>query len=947
MLLSRKTSISASKISKKRFGLEAISIAALMVAAPCVAFAQEAAKPDTSEVVVVKGLRGSLQKSIKIKRASTSIVEVVSAEEIGKLPDSSIAESLSRLTGVAGQRVGGDVRFLNIRGTSPDFTVTTLNGRQQGSLGDARGVEVDQYPSELIESVVVYKTPDASIMGMGLSGTVDLRTRRPLSLDKRVIAVNLRGETSTGKQLNPDFGKEGWRGSVSYIDQFMDGKLGVALGYAHMDTTSQNQHQKIWGWMTNNTPWNIYDSAYQNYLPGATGSQKDANYMSGFEIRAGSTKRVRDGAVGVFEFKPSDNWHTTLDLYYSKMKQTEVIRDIETNTFWTNDVAYAGLPDAGAVYGDFNGVPTVVSGTYTGMSPIQNNQRNTRDDEVLSAGLNHQMHAGIWDLNFDLSYSKSEGKHMETEMFAGYGSGSRPFHTIKFNIPSDGFITVIPGVDYSVGSNINLGDAAPGGWGADGHIRYPHVKDDYSTFSVSGKTDLKNTFAGTVFDSLEVGLGGWNHNKDKSVDEYNLFLKSRTSYTTDTTNRIVAPVTPYGVGLTDLTWAGWGYIYAFNIPAAVAGSYNVVPFFDDNHYSKAWKISEDVFNLYSKINIDSELLGRKLKGNLGVQYVMTNTESTGTYLSTDASVRAPILMTVGNQYEDVLPSLNLNYQLTPKQYLRVGIAKQMARPRTDEMRANITAGLGQDPLSAGEYIASGSGGNPYLKPWRANAYDVSYENYFGRKSMFAIAGYYKKVDTYIYEQTVDFDFTGLPNPLNYNVTKWVGRLTTPQNGNGGYIKGIELHGLFDFGDYIQALDGFGLDANYTKNWTDIKSNAGGDAALPGFSGKTYNITAYYEKHGLQARVSYSYRDPAYSDVAGLFATRTYTTILESKHVDAQIGYEFQDGPFKNMSITLQGYNITNEPYVTSSGNLLTSGQLLPETYETYGTKYLLGVSYKF
>jgi iron complex outermembrane receptor protein len=960
MLFSRKTGMSASKISNRRFKVEAVSIAALLIAAPAMAFAQDAntAKPDNTEVVVVKGLRGSLQKSIKVKRASLSIVEVVSAEEIGKLPDSSIAESLSRLAGVAGQRVNGDVQVVNIRGTSPDFTVTTLNGRMQGSLGDARGVEVDQYPSELIESAVVYKTPDAAILGMGLSGTIDLKTRRPLSYKERAIAVNLRAETSTGKQLNPDFDKDGWRGSVSYIDQFMDGKLGVSLGYAHMDTTSQVQHQKIWGWMTNNTPWNIYDGAYEAYLPGATGALADANYLSGFELRAGSLNKVRDGAVAVFEFKPTDNWHTTLDLYYSKMKQTEVIRDIETNTFWTNDVGYAGLPIAGAVLGEFNGTPTIVSGTYTGMTPIQNNQLNTREDDVLSVGLNHEMRAGIWDLNFDVSYSKSEGKHSQTEVFAGYGTGSRTFDTINFSIPSDGFMTITPGLDYSDGTQMNLGDSAPwGGWGADGHIRYPHVKDSYANFSVSGKTDLKDTFAGKIFDSLQVGIGGWSHTKDKSVDEYDLFLKVRPENKTTFDNRPAAPETPYGVGLTDLTWAGWGYLYAFDIPAAVAGSYNIVPYVDDNHYSKTWSLSEDVFNIFTKLNIDTELLGRSLRGNLGVQYVMTNTESTGTYITTGGSSRAPTLMTIDNEYSDVLPSLNLSYQFTPKQYLRLGLAKQMARPRTDEMRANIGAGFSQVQIflpgteivdsTKTYYIPSGSGGNPKLKPWRATAYDISYENYFGRKSMFAIAGYYKDVDSYIYSDTIDFDFTGLANPQNYNVIDWVGQLTTPVNGKGGYIKGIELQANLDFGDLYSPLDGFGISGNYTKNWTDIKSNKGGDTTIPGFSGVTYNFAAYYEKYGWQARVSYSYRDPAYSDVAGLYGTRAYTTILDNIHVDAQIGYEFQDGPFKNMTITLQGYNITDEPYVTSAGNLLTGAVMLPETYETYGTKYLLGVSYKF
>ena len=122
------------------------------------------------------------------------MVEAVSAEEIGKLPDVSIAESIARLPGITAQRVGGRAEIISIRGFSPDFTTVLLNGRQQASSGFNRAVEFDQYPSELMGSVVVYKTPDASIAGMGLAGTVDLRTIRPLEYGKRAIALNLRGQ---------------------------------------------------------------------------------------------------------------------------------------------------------------------------------------------------------------------------------------------------------------------------------------------------------------------------------------------------------------------------------------------------------------------------------------------------------------------------------------------------------------------------------------------------------------------------------------------------------------------------------------------------------------------------------------------------------------------------------------------------------------------------------
>ena len=154
-------------------------------------------EPNTTKkeegTIVITGIRRSLQDSIEIKRNSASVVEAVSAEEIGKLPDVSIAESIARLPGIAAQRVAGRAEVISIRGFSPDFTTVLLNGRQQASSGFNRAVEFDQYPSELLGSVVVYKTPDASIAGMGLAGTVDMRTIRPLDYGKRAIALNLRG----------------------------------------------------------------------------------------------------------------------------------------------------------------------------------------------------------------------------------------------------------------------------------------------------------------------------------------------------------------------------------------------------------------------------------------------------------------------------------------------------------------------------------------------------------------------------------------------------------------------------------------------------------------------------------------------------------------------------------------------------------------------------------
>ena len=164
------------------------------------AYAQDdaaAAPAEDSTTIVVTGIRKGLQDSLTIKKKNTSIVEAVSAEDIGKLPDASIAESLARLPGLAAQRVGGRSQTISIRGLSGDFSTTLLNGRMQVSSGDNRAAEFDQYPSEMVSSAIVYKTPDAGITGQGLSGTVVLNTVRPLDYNKRVLSINLRGSVNT------------------------------------------------------------------------------------------------------------------------------------------------------------------------------------------------------------------------------------------------------------------------------------------------------------------------------------------------------------------------------------------------------------------------------------------------------------------------------------------------------------------------------------------------------------------------------------------------------------------------------------------------------------------------------------------------------------------------------------------------------------------------------
>ena len=222
--------------------------------------ADEAKNMDT---VVVTGIRGGIERAIDIKKDSTSIVEALSAEDIGKLPDVSIAESIARLPGVAAQRVAGRAQVISVRGLSPDFSTTLLNGREMVSTGDNRSVEFDQYPSELMAGVTIYKTPDAMLVGQGLSGTMDMRTVRPLDYDKTVIAISGRVQrNSLGSAADAD--ATGNRFNVSYIGQSADRKVGFSIGYSHSDTPIQENQVGLY------EPWFEVGTGWRPGIPSGT-----------------------------------------------------------------------------------------------------------------------------------------------------------------------------------------------------------------------------------------------------------------------------------------------------------------------------------------------------------------------------------------------------------------------------------------------------------------------------------------------------------------------------------------------------------------------------------------------------------------------------------------------------------------------------------------------------
>jgi iron complex outermembrane recepter protein len=884
--------------------------------------AQQAAGADATQTVVVTGIRRGIESAISVKRNQDSIVEAISSEDIGKLPDQSIAESLARLPGLAAQRVGGRDQAIAIRGLGPDFAATLLNGRAQVSTGDNRGVEYDQYPSELISSVLVYKSPNAGLMGHGLSGTVDLQAIRPLSLRGRAVVLNARTESNSQGSINPGTTDKGKRFSVSYVDQFADNTLGLALGFAHLDTPRQQLHYKAWGFSTFPSTCRVDWGCGQ-----PSGGPDGSTYLNGFEATAVSSTERRQGLMAVLEYKPNRSLHSTLDLYYSKFDKDETMRGLMGGL----GENWNGVP--GSVFSNVrteavgNSTTLITQADVSNAVMVVRNDKNRRDDELKSLGWNTELQlAEGWKGIADLSYSSATRSEDVIESYAGPrdAANAKVAGSFKVTVPTGpGFPTLVPGLNYADASTIKLSD--PAVWGHDALWKKPRMSDEIKALRLEVQKDLGGLFSGVDF-----GLHYQQRRKEREMNELKAeLLNGRTAVPVAT--ELLRPAT-------SLAFAGIPSVLSYDVMGVLARYTTLVPTALNEIINRNYEVDEKVATAFVKLGIDTDIGRLPVKGNLGLQLVRSDQSSHGySRLSNVVSEN-----TRGVTYSDVLPSLNLSFDLGQGAYVKTGVAKTLARGRMDDMRAGADVGI--NPTSR---LWSGSGGNPQLEPWRATSYDLSVEKYIGKRSYVAVAGFYKDLATYIYTERRPYDFTGIPNTTGIQPASMMGEFTRPVNGEGGKVHGIEISTSLDAGLLSSALDGLGLTASVSVNASDIKPNGPSQPSikLPGLSGRVGNLTLYYERGGFSSRISWRERSAFRGEITGLHNARQFDEILPDRQTDAQVSYEFGSGPLKGLQLLLQVINLGNSPYATRQGNGF--GEVIaPSEYNTYGRKTLLGVNYK-
>jgi TonB-dependent receptor len=863
---------------------------------------------DVLQEIVVRGFRASEREALDIKKNAVNVVDSIATEDLGKLPDQNVAESLQRIPGVTISRNLGDGQFVSVRGLGPQFNVVTLNGRTISTDNVGREFSFDTLPSELIVGADVYKSPTARINGASIGATIDIRTIRPLDQKNDLMAA---ASIDADYQQISRKGSPRASGALSWHNDANN--FGAAIVLSYLDRKQRtDEFSPGAGWVRQSSTDDFWSgriapgvAPFSNvWAPSAVFQQYD------------QVRKKRTGADVTLQWKPNDDLMLTLDGLYSHLNQIETSQQLYFG-FKPGILVDQVISGDQIVYQKFTDAVidhAVVSSPRVSVTKLIGLNADWRKDNVRLLG----------DISASNATNKGQGnffyttaEHLHTDYSWDSRTGSPIFDMNVLGSPYGN-----PATDaFNVGA---------------------HYADASATNYEDKTLEAKLDGIWEASDDAKVSVGVAHDEREKIAR--GLSNPTACVYCGGT---IYTPVTPSLFSLTanDLfsgfsgnttrQWITWNPAALINDMKAYSAAHPGQGIYADPvpNPASSSRVKEDVNIAYLMFDTKAKLGSMPLAINTGLRFEDTHFTSSGAAQSVVSAAPRPggvqndiVLSPVqplsfSGHYTDILPSLNVRLDLKDNLLLRFGASRVMSRPTLTDLSPAQTILTNQ----GNEQIKHG---NPDLKPFRASQLEWDLEWYIDRYSALTGGVFYKSIDSFVAQTTTP-----------QKVDQVVFQVTVPSNGKGATVKGLELNYRQAFSMLPAPFDGLGMEANYTYSDSDAdyaNGVTGQHYGLEGLSKNSYSLVTYYERGPIQARVAYTWRDKFLALANGRNGLPLYADAYGQ--LDASATWNIASG----FSIVASGLNLgdTREfDYQVRPS--------LPFSYADTGRRFSLGARYRY
>lgn len=913
------------RVRATRILLAGSALGGLVAALP--ATAQTATPPTTvaaaadDEEIIVTGIRGSLSRAIDVKRNSDLIVDSIASEDLGKFPDSNVAEALQRITGVSIDRSGGEGQFVTVRGFGPAFNTVLVNGRTIATENPGRAFSFDLLAAELISGADVYKSSNAVLQDGGIGATINTKTARPLDLGGTRVTLSGRVnyEDLSDKFAGTAFGL--------FSKTFADDTFGILVSGSYQRRKAQVNTIATNGYFRTNLPTIL--------------NLNDVNFPQNYDQIVDQQDRERIGITGTVQWKPSDSLLLTVDALYNKFTVDSTADSI--GHFFSPSEVTAATIDANRTVTSFtqsiNGHTDYISRTFN------------RPTELQAYGFNAAWSpTDLITVKADTSWSRAKSNNGGNEIFAVIGFNN----IVNFDNSGNG----LPSITAANGfTDPNVGRA---------HFA---TREGFDTAERVFEQRLDATFKAEGDFLKAIRVGGYFQDRKKE----NTLLRSENNvgcaycgYAIPTPAGLLQPFDPgsffnsqggnfprqwlrfdaedYFTFLESTAAANAQDAAVGRPPGTLAGFLAANNGYDPIRYPDSYSVKERVIGGYAQADFAGVVGGLDWSGSLGVRYVHTRVESDGSqqvlldlrsipgdttaFTAVFAPTAAPVQRR--SSYNDFLPSLNVKVDFSPEITARFAASRTITRPDLSLLAPRVSF----TNLRPGNLQASG--GNPDLEPYRSTNFDLSFEYYYQPGGYFTVGTFYKRVSNFIVSSLGDENFT-IANADNvYPGGQAPFRVLRPRNIADADVYGVEIGFQHNFSYLPAPLDGLGVTANATFVESSTNDQGGAPLTLEGL-GNSQNVTLFYDKGAFEARVAYNRRDEFIQTAAnGTGGDPIF--VLPFGQLDMSARFRVTE----NVSLFVEGINVTNEK-VQRRGAQANQFLSLVET----GARYAVGARVNF